>query len=317
MIKAVTGQSYLFEWIAPGPLSAAPTFKAYRNGTGHSVTMNATRASVSVSAVANDRRTLTVDNQASALQADQSKAYLITEGDMIYPVSVVRMVGTTAILAEPLPREVDTSTSASLVFAMYSCTIPSVITDESGYYPWQVEFIVDLGQGTEGRIEKGLVKVTPRPFNTSLDHDGLVDTFPQLADMVPRRQTSYAPQIKAALDEVAHVVRDHLRDESLTEDEVFNPSVFLNAHAYCTAARVYEMAGQLDIANAMRERCMELMDLALRSVAIDRDGDNVVDDGELDQAKSGGSARDLRASWRSYQRTAYDQTFAPTRGMRH
>jgi hypothetical protein len=227
------------------------------------------------------------------------------------------MVDNTAVLADPLPREVDTSSAASLVFAMYYASVPTAVTDEAGYYPWQVEYVIDLGQGVARKVEKGLLKVTPRPFDTSLDHDGLVDMFPQLADMVPRRQTSYAPQIKAALDEVAHVVRDHLRDESLTEDEVFNPSVFLNAHAYCTAARVYEMAGQLDIANAMRERCMELMDLALRSVAIDRDGDNVVDDGELDQAKSGGSARDLRASWRSYQRTAYDQTFAPTRGMRH
>ena len=140
MIKAVTGQSYLFEWIAPGPLSAAPTFKAYRNGTAHSVVMNATRANAVVSAVANDRRTLTVDSQASALQADQSKAYLITAGDMIYPVSVVRMVGTTAILAEPLPREVDTSSSsASLVFALvFLHYARAIITDETGYYPWQV-----------------------------------------------------------------------------------------------------------------------------------------------------------------------------------
>ena len=317
MIKAVTGLSYYFEWVAPGPLTSAPTFKAYKNGSASTVTMTITRDAVIVSAVANDRRTLTINSQLSGLQADQTKAYLVTDGDSIYPVNVVRMVGTEAILAEPLPREVNTSVSASLVFGLYYCTIPSAITSESGYYPWQVEHVVDLGQGFERRVEKGLVKVTPRPFNTSLDHDGLIDTFAQLADMVPRRQTSFAPQIKASLDEVAHVVRDHLRDESLTEDEVFNPSVFLNAHAYCTAARVYEMAGQLDTAAAMRERCMELMDLALRSVAIDRDGDNVVDDGELDQAKSGGSARDLRASWRSYQRTAYDQTFSPTRGMRH
>lgn len=317
MIKAVTGQSHLFEWNAPGPLTTAPTLKLYRNGSASSVVLTETRADVSVSAVANDRRTLTVSAQASSLQADQGKAYLVTAGDMIYPVSVVRMVDTTAILAEPLPREIDLSSSASLVFAMFYGTVPTLITDASGYYPYQVEYSLSVGQGSENRLEKGLLKVTPRPFNTNLDHDALVDTFPQLADMIPRRQSSYAPQIKAALDEVAHVVRDHLRDESLTEDEVFNPSVFLNAHAYCTAARVYEMAAQLDTANAMRERCMELMTLALRTVAIDRDGDNIVDDGELDQAKSGGSARDLRASWRSYQRTAYDQTFTPARAMRH
>lgn len=317
MIKAVTGLSYHFEWVAPGPLTSAPTFKAYKNGSASTVTMTATRDVVSVSAVANDRRTLTINSQASGLQADQTKAYLVTDGDTIYPVSVVRMAGTEAILAEPLPREVSTSVSASLVFGLWYCTIPSAITSESGYYPWQVEHVVDLGQGFERRVEKGLVKVTPRPFDTSLDHDGLVDTFPQLADMVPRRQTSYAPQVNAALEEIALHIRDHLRDEELTEDEVFNAQSFRNAHAYCTAARVYEMAGQLDTANAMRERCDELMQIALRSVAIDRDGDNIVDEGEINQAKTGGSARDFRASWRTYTKTAYDSTFTPARAMRH
>jgi hypothetical protein len=88
MIKLVTGQSHLFEWIAPAPLTSAPTFKVYRNGTASSLTMTQTRANASVSSISNDRRTLTVDAQATGLQADQSKAYLITNGDMIYPVSV-------------------------------------------------------------------------------------------------------------------------------------------------------------------------------------------------------------------------------------
>jgi hypothetical protein len=136
--------------------------------------------------------------------------------------------------------------------------------------------------------------------------------------MLPRRQSSFQAQIEAALAEVVLVVRDHLKDEpEVTEDEVFNAGSFLNAHAYCTAARVYEMVNQLDNANLMRQRCQELMDISLRSLALDRDGDNVVDDTELDVAKKGGSARDLRASWSSYSKTAYDATFTPTRGMRH
>lgn len=147
MIKLVTGQSHLFEWIAPAPLTSAPTFKVYRNGTASSLTMTQTRANASVSSISNDRRTLTVDAQATGLQADQSKAYLITNGDMIYPVSVARMVDNTAVLADPLPREVDTSSAASLVFAMYYASVPTAVTDEAGYYPWQVEYVIDLGQG--------------------------------------------------------------------------------------------------------------------------------------------------------------------------
>ena len=210
------------------------------------------------------------------------------------------------------------SETAELVFGMHYGTIPSVITNTSGYYPIQVSYTLDMGQQTQTKLEKGLLKVTPRPFDTGLSHDELVGQFPQLADMLPRRQSSFETQIEAALAEVVLVVRDHLKDEpEVTEDEVFNAGSFLNAHAYCTAARVYEMVNQLDNANLMRQRCQELMDISLRSLALDRDGDNVVDDNELDVAKKGGSARDLRASWSSYAKTAYDATFTPTRGMRH
>jgi hypothetical protein len=297
MIKSITGQAMVFEWVAPGPLGSAPSLTV---GSSSAVVMTQTRADATVSAIGNDRRTLTVDSQATALQADQIKAHLVTNGDTIYSVTVVRMVGTTAI------------------FALYYATVPSSITSTTGYYPWQVSYQLDLGQQTEQRLAKGLLKITPRPFDTGLSHDDLVGQFPQLADMVPRRQSSFSPQIDASLQEIILMIRDHLKDEvDVTEDEVFNAESFANAHAYCTAARVYEAINQLDTANAMRERCMQLLDISLRSLALDRDGDNIVDEGELDIAKKGGSFRDMRASWRSYSKTQYDQTFTPTRGMRH
>ena len=315
MIKTVTGQTRVFEWTAPGPLDGAPIMTV---GSSSPVTLTQTRADATVTAIANDRRTLTVNSQASALQADQLKAYLVTDGDSIYSVTVVRMVGTTAILAEPLPREIDLSVSALLVFGMWYGTIPATITNTSGYYPLQVSYQLDLGQQTQSKLEKSLLKVTPRPFDTGLSHDELVAQFPQLADMIPRRQSSFEPQIEATLQEIILMLRDHLKDEpDVTEDEVFNAGSFINAHAYCTAARVYEMIGQMDNANVMRQRCEDLMDISLRSLALDRDGDNVVDDNELDVAKKGGSARDLRASWSSYNKSEYDKTFTPTRGMRH
>ena len=130
MIKTITGQALTFEWNSPGPLDAAPSLTV---GTASPVTMTQTRVDATVSAIANDRRTLTVNSQATALQADQLKAYLVTEGDSIYSVTVVRMVGTTAILAEPLSREIDLSVSATLVFAMYYATVPSAITNVTGY----------------------------------------------------------------------------------------------------------------------------------------------------------------------------------------
>ena len=159
MIKSITGQAMVFEWVAPGPLGSAPSLTV---GSSSAVVMTQTRANATVSAIGNDRRTLTVDSQATALQADQIKAHLVTDGDTIYSVTVVRMVGTTAILAEPLPREIDLSASASLVFALYYASVPSSITNTTGYYPWQVSYTLDLGQQTEQRLAKGLLKITPR-----------------------------------------------------------------------------------------------------------------------------------------------------------
>jgi hypothetical protein len=92
---------------------------------------------------------------------------------------------------------------------------------------------------------------------------------------------------------------------------------FKNAHAYATAARIYESALQLDTASAMRERYQEMLKLALRLVAIDKDGDGIVDEGDLDNAQTGGSARDLRASWSTYTQELQRHLLHSLRGMRH
>ena len=64
MIKSITGQTLTFEWVAPGPLDSAPSLTV---GSASPVTMTASRADATVSAIGNDRRTLTVNAQATAL----------------------------------------------------------------------------------------------------------------------------------------------------------------------------------------------------------------------------------------------------------
>ena len=59
------------------------------------------------------------------------------------------------------------------------------------------------------------------------------------------------------------------------------------------------------------------MDIALKSVDLDLDGDGVIDDGEIDLEKSGGKSTDFRASWKTYTKTEYGASFSPTRSMRH
>ena len=315
MRKAVLNKDYVFDWNAPAPISGTPTLSL----NTITYTFSQSRADATVSAVANDRRTLTVDNQATGLQRDQMKAFLITNGDTFYTVTVVRVVGTTAVLAEPLPREIDLSTSGTLQFALWSTTILSSATVLSfgSTYPFVINFTTDQGALNHDRIEKGLFKSTPRPFQTGLNHDDLVDLFAPLADMIPRRQSDFKPQIQGALDEIIMHIRDVTIPQDATEDEVFNPEQFKLAHAYCTAAYIYEQTLQLDVASEMRTRCQELMEVALRSLALDVDGDGVIDDGELNRRESGGKTTDFRASWKTYTRTSNDSFFTSSRGMRH
>lgn len=315
MRKAVLNKDYTFEWIAPSPISGTPVLTL--NSINYNLSQSRTNATVS--AIANDRRTLTVDNQATGLQRDQMKGFLITNGDTFYNVSIVRVVGTTAILAEPLPREIDLTTNATLEFALWSTTLANTIAvlTTANTYPYQVNFITDLGALTQSKQEKGLLKSTPRPFETGLSHDDLVGLFAQLADMIPRRQSDFEPQIKGALNELILQVRDVVLSDNATEDEVFNPEQFHLAHAYCTAAIIYELNLQLDVADQMRQRCHDLMEIALRSLALDLDGDGVIDTGELDRRETGGKQSDFRASWKGYTRTSNDSFFTATRGMKH
>ena len=315
MRKAVLNKDYTFEWIAPSPISGTPVLTL--NSINYNLSQSRTNATVS--AIANDRRTLTVDNQATGLQRDQMKGFLITNGDTFQNVSIVRVVGTTAILAEPLPREIDLTTNATLEFALWSTTLANTIAvlTTANTYPYQVNFTTDLGALTQSKQEKGLLKSTPRPFETGLSHDDLVGLFAQLADMIPRRQSDFEPQIKGALNELILQVRDVVLSDNATEDEVFNPEQFHLAHAYCTAAIIYELNLQLDVADQMRQRCHDLMEIALRSLALDLDGDGVIDTGELDRRETGGKQSDFRASWKGYTRTSNDSFFTATRGMKH
>ena len=313
MRKSVTGAEVHFVWHPRTP-HANDAQVTVGFSTTYTSVLAQIRPDVSVSAVADDRRTLTltasVDTQ---LERDEVRAFLRTTRDTYYAVKVTRLGGTTAILAEPLPRELDLSTAATLNFASAYVDIPqgNAVT---GSYPYTIDYTDDLGNA---QTESGVLKIVPRPFNTGLDHDQLVDRFPQLADMVPRRQSDLAPQINAALEEIILSVRDHVIADGATEDEVFNQGSFVSAHAYCSAALVYEATLQLDVAQAMRDRCIDLLNVALRSVTLDLDGDGVIDEGEENLRRSGGSATDFRASWRSYNKSANDASFVPSRGMRH
>jgi len=314
MRKAITNKNYRFIWSSQLPISGTATL-SIDTATAVSESLTRFTSDLTVTAIASDRRTLTLSSAPASYYREQQAGFIVTEHDTYYAVRVVRLGGTTAILAEPLPREIDLSDNATLHLPTSYVDIDSSVMATSGFYTWRVDYTqLNMSQAEQ---EKGLLKITPRPFDTGLDHNQLVSTFAQLADMIPRRQSDYQPQIKASLNELILEIRAHLQSDEITEDEVFNPESFLLSHSYCAAALIYELNQQLDIASAMRERCAELMAKALQSIALDLDGDGVIDAGETDLQRSGGSEHDFRASWRAYSKTANDSFFNPARGMRH
>ena len=314
MRKAITNKDYRLIWSPQVPLTGTPAL-SIDTATAISESLTRFTSDLTITALASDRRTLTLSSAPATYYREQQAGFIITEHDTYYAVKVVRLGGTTAILAEPLSRAIDLSDNATLHLPTSYVDIDSAVMVTSGFYTWRVDYT--LLNMSPAEQEKGLLKITPRHFDTGLDHNQLVSPFAQLADMIPRRQSDYHPQIKASLDELILAIRAHLHSDNITEDEVFNPESFLLAHTYCAAALIYELNQQLDTASAMRERCGELMDRALQSIALDLDGDGVIDAGETDLQRSGGSANDFRASWRSYSKTANDNFFNPSRGMRH
>jgi hypothetical protein len=315
MRKAVKGQTHFFSWNPPQPYSGTPSLTIGFSTPLTDEAFTQSRADAVVTAVANDRRTLTLSEAvATQLERYEINAFIKTTRDTYYAVKVSRLGGTSAILAEPLPRELDLSGTVTLNFAMSYVNLTALQTATAGVYPYTIKY-ADLAG--DNHVETGLLKVTPRPFNTGLDHDELVGQFANLADKVPRRQSDFTPQIEAALDEIILVIRDHVIADNVSEDEVFNQQSFKRAHAYCSAAIIYEMNMQFDAAETMRARCRELLDIALRSITLDLDGDGVVDEGEENLRRKGGSSTDFRASWSSYVRSENDSRFTPVRGMRH
>ena len=314
MRKSITSNDYRFIWSPQVPITGNASL-VIDTDSGISETLTRFASDLTVTAIASDRRTLTLDSTPATYYREQQNAFLITNRDTYYSVVVSRLGGTTAVLAEPLSRDIDLTSSATLQLATSYVDIAGASLATSGLYPYRVSY-TELNM-SQPKQEKGILKVTPRPFNTGLDHNELVNTFSNLADMVPRRQGDFEAQIKAAEHEIILAIRDHLNNDDITEDEVFNPESFKLAHKYCTAAIIYELIRDFDAASNMRDRCRELLDSALRSITLDLDGDGVIDPNEEDLRRKGGSASDFRASWRNYSKTANDSFFNPVRGMRH
>ncbi len=326
-MKAAQNKDFVFRFSAPLPLAATPTL-AYTlpdGTTSGPSAMTPAHADVTVIALGADRRTLTLNASASAASlvgVGPGRAWLITAEDGYLGVTIVRVDGTTAILGDVLPRSLSLTSSATLSWAGYEYTIPAADTATRGLINTTVAYTTAEAPTNRFKVLKGTVEIVRRPFDSGLTHSSLVSAMPQLADMVPRRQQDLSPQVEAALEELRLYVRDDLLADQ-TEDDIFNPEVFLEAHRYLSAARVYEMVAQLDVAERMRERALALFDRAMRQLTIDTDDDGIIDSDEINLRRTGGKVTDARGTYSlpSVEPTQREKDiaieFPRWRGMQH
>lgn len=327
-MKAAINQDYLFSWYAPAPLADIPTatLTLVDLSTVTSALSNV-RADRFVSAIASDRRSLTLTAGASSaglIGPDLGRAYLVTEEDGSYAVNISRLDGISAILSDPLPRNPSITTNASLQWAGYTYNLAAASNTAAGVIGWSVSYTLSDGDAPNREmIDRGSITCVRAPFDTGLDHNYLTAIFPQVADMLPRRAQDWAPQIKAAENELIILLRDDTLPSSVTEDDILNPTQFLEAHSYLTLSRIYETSALLDIAETHRERAIFLINQTMRSVYLDYDGDGIADAGEINIRQTGGLITDVRGSFSlpSIQPSAGENEYAieipRTRGMRH
>lgn len=318
MRKAVIDKDHLFIWDSPSPIGETPTIQLfYPDGTSSSIlNLSQNRSNLTAIAISNDRRSITLAEPVSSLKSQNREAYLITDSDDSFPITVNRIAGSTLILADILPREISFSANSQIQFATWTYTIPANLLNQKGVYTFRINYLQNYGSVLIARSESGTLKVCKRPFDTGLDHNQLTNIFPNLADVVARRQNSFSAQIESSLDEVISIVRDLVVDKRVTEDEILNPERLLNGHSYFAAARIYEINNQFDIAESFRLRGEELIKKAMRIIDLDIN-ENEVDELEEQDNRLSGGGNDLRGNMFNRTMSYEDESFSPDRGTLH
>jgi hypothetical protein len=262
-----------------------------------------------------DRRAITLSASATALKPFQSDAFLLTDADTFFAIKIVRIAGNQLVLADPLPRDISFTANSTIQFAswLYTCS-SSNITASKQTIAYAVEYIQSEGTQTINRIEKGSLKIVPRPFDTGLDHNKLCSIFPHIADLAPRRSNGFEEQISSSLDELALYVRDLIVPRDVDEDDIHNSHDLLQAHAYLAIARIHELNGNIDLSEKMRARGIELADLSMKTISLDLNADGIIQTTENNQRVS--ASKDIRGNFAGRVVGEYEAQFIPARNMR-
>lgn len=315
MRKAQQGKNYNFIWQAPNPLSGTPSIAFYLESGSVGGAMTQGRSDLIATDLDRDRRAITLSASATALKPFQSDAFLLTDADTFFSIKIVRIVGNQLVLADPLPRDISFAANSTIQFAswLYTCS-SSNVTASKQTLAYAVEYVQSEGTQTINRVEKGSLKVVPRPFDTGLDHNKLCSIFPHIADLAPRRSNGFEDQISSSLDELALYVRDLIVPRDVDEDDIHNSHDLLQAHAYLAIARIHELNGNIDLSEKMRSRGIELADLSMKTISLDLNTDGIIQTTENNQRVS--ASRDIRGNFAGRVVGEYEAQFIPSRNMR-
>lgn len=302
-IKATVGRDHVV-WFWPNePLNiSAETPAMTVTLSSGDVTPSVTQVggTTAISSIANDRRSLTLASSIGStyqgVKGDEAGFAWVQDdgGAGTFPVKVQSFSGTTARLAEALPRDV-TLVDANLAWYAYYATLSSATVTASvdRNIKWVWTYTAQHGEDmpNEPRSLRGVLHVVRQPFATDLTDELLYSVVPGFSQMVPRRQESWMPQRELGK---RWIVRQ-IRKRCFIEDR-FQGREFLDVHALITAHYILNGLAAMGVdrteeAALMLDRAVEELENILEKPNwYDEDDDGEVDPGEEDQILAGPKA---------------------------
>ena len=286
--KIRVGQATDLAWLAPGPVRAAdvPTCAIHFAAGTISPVVGGSALETTVDAIDGALQTLTIETGSPAwepsLTGETGSAWLITPAAGVFSVRVVdcRQVGMldTVTLAEPLPRDVDLSLGAILVSALWLIPVPAQIAPERDVL---VEVSYDealdvTGSTAPTRTDTSTLHVVRAPFDAGATTEQLRRHMASLG-MVDSGAQGYEAALEVGESAVIQRIRSALVGAGLTEDDVKSPARMRVPLLYYAASHLH-MVVDVARAQALREEGDRWVDLVLRAMPTDTNGDGLPDE---------------------------------------
>ena len=276
-------------WRAPVPVDTTTATVTFRltAGVHGPVALAPVTADLTVSAIDNTRRILTITGPAAAPSGPEGvrgAAWLETAADGNMAVQVVKITATTVELASALPHTPDFTATGTLRFAWHSVGV--LLADALAAVDRNVPTTVDYSErygvdvaGIAGRDEM-LVSVVRQPYRTGLSPADVGTLMPSVGARVAQRSQDYRPQVDLVGEMLEQRIHADLAARQLTEDDV-DGSRFRGVHAAWTVSCILEDI-DTTLADRWKARADEAYDAAMTGVWVDLDRDGVVDAGEIE-----------------------------------